>query len=87
MQVVCVWCRMSLLCCCANVLPHAAIMWFATSLPGGGVSRADENRVTIAAAGAIEPLVELLRSPAAGVQEESAWALRDLAWKGACGGC
>ena len=78
---------MSLLCWCANVLPHAAIMCVATSLPGGGVSRAAENRVTIAAAGAIEPLVELLRSPAAGVREESAWALRNLAVNGACVGC
>ena len=53
----------------------------------GGVSRSAENKVTIAAAGAIEPLVALLGSPAAGVREESAWALRNLAWNGACGGC
>ena len=64
----------------------AAFMCVATSLPGG-VSRSAENKVTIAAAGAIEPLVALLGSPAAGVREESAWALRNLAWKGACGGC
>ena len=63
----------------------AAIMCVATSLPGGGVSRAAENKVTIAAAGAIEPLVALLGSPAAGVQEESAWALRNLAATRACG--
>ena len=41
---------------------------------------ADENNVAIAAAGAIPPLVTLLESPSAGVQEASARALRNLAY-------
>ena len=44
---------------------------------------AAENRLTIAAAGAIGPLVTLLGSPSEGVQEASAAALGNLAAK--CG--
>ena len=61
----------------------AAIMCVATSLPGG-VSRADENKVTIVAAGAIAPLVQLLGSPAPGGQQAAAGALCNLAGNGAC---
>ena len=46
--------------------------------------RAAENKVTIVAAGAIAPLVQLLGSPAPGVQQAAAGALRNLAVNGAC---
>ena len=45
--------------------------------------RADENKITIAAAGAVEPLVALLASPAVGVQEAAVAALVILAGNGA----
>ncbi len=38
----------------------------------------DENKVTIATAGAVPPLIALLKSPSAGVQEAAAGALRNL---------
>ena len=44
--------------------------------------RADENKITIAAAGAVEPLVALLASPAVGVQRGAALALVRLASNG-----
>ena len=44
---------------------------------------AAENRVTIAASGAIRPLVTLLGSPSADVQEQSAGALWGLVYNGA----
>ena len=44
---------------------------------------AAENQVAIAAAGAIKPLVALLGSPSAGVQEAAAVALKNVACNGA----
>ena len=44
--------------------------------------RAAENAITIAAAGAVEPLVALLASPAVDVQRGAAWALAGLASNG-----
>ena len=46
--------------------------------------RAAENKVTIVAAGAIAPLVQLLGTPAPGVQQAAAGALRKLAVNCAC---
>ena len=42
-----------------------------------------ENKIIIAAAGAVPPLIALLTSPGAVVQEASIWALRNLAMNGA----
>lgn len=44
----------------------------------------DANPITIAAAGAVPPLITLLASPAVDVQDAAAGALRNLAMNGAC---
>ena len=45
--------------------------------------RADDNAIAIVAAGAVDPLVALLVSPAVGVQEAAAGVLQNLAVNGA----
>ena len=47
---------------------------------------ADANRVAIAAAGGIKPLIALIGSPFAEVQEAAAGALRNLSSNGVCRG-
>ena len=49
--------------------------------------RSAENRVTIAAAGAIAPLVALLGSPSEDVQKKAAFCLGYLAFNGALACC
>ena len=44
---------------------------------------ADANRISIAAAGGIPPLIALLHSPVAGVAEAAVGALRNLSFNGA----
>lgn len=44
------------------------------------VPPADDNKIAIAAAGAIPPLIALLALPSLNVQRSAAWALRNLAW-------
>ena len=48
---------------------------------------ADDSRIAIAAAGGIKPLIALLGSPSAGVQNAAAVALLKLASNGVCRCC
>ena len=57
-------------CACAAAVRH---------VPRLTVTSAAENRIAIARAGGILPLIDLLRSPVAGVQEAAARALWNLA--------
>ena len=59
----------------------------ATSHTGARLRRAAANKVAIAEAGAIGPLVGMLASPTDGVRTSAAEALRSLAWDNGARSC